>query len=87
MTVLHVGDGGNISNLNLFLGFSGFGVDCPDPIVLVWSFFSKKLHAHRPERNCKEKIFESKKMKKTEDAKSMISCGKIHFRDDTEMFS
>ena len=33
MTVLQVGDGENISNLNLFLGFSGFGVDCPDPIV------------------------------------------------------
>ena len=35
ITVLQVGDGENISNLNLFLGFSGFGVDCPDPIVLL----------------------------------------------------
>ena len=40
-TVLHVGDGGNISNRNLFLGFSGFRMDCSDPIMLIDLFFSK----------------------------------------------
>ena len=46
MTVLHVRDGGNINNLNLFLGFSGFGVDCPDPILLIGPYFFKSKMSH-----------------------------------------